>query len=34
MRGELAAAEADMTLYQPEAHCVFSLGSCFWILGP
>ena len=34
MQGEPAAAEAGMTLHQPEAHRVFSLGSCPWITGP
>ena len=34
MRGEPAAAEASMTLHQPEARCVFSRGSCPWIMGP
>ena len=34
MWGEPAAAEAGMTLHQPEARCVFSLGSCPWITGP
>ena len=34
MRGETVAAEPCMTLQQPEAHCVFSLGSCPWITGP
>ena len=34
MRGEPAEAEASMTLQQPEAHCVFSQGSCPWITGP
>ena len=34
MRGESAAAEAGVTLQQPEAHCVFSQGSCPWIMGP
>ena len=34
MRGESVAAEATMTLHQPEAHCVFSWGSCPWIMGP
>ena len=34
MRGELAAAEADMTLQSPEACRVFSQGSCPWITGP
>ena len=32
MQGEPAAAEADVTLQQPEAHCVF-WGSCPWITG-
>ena len=34
MRGEPAAAEAFMTLQQPEACRVFSRGSCPWITGP
>ena len=34
MRGEPLAAEAGMTLQQPEAHRVFSWGSCPWITGP
>ena len=34
MRGEPAAAEAGMTLHQPETCCVFSQGSCPWIMGP
>ena len=34
MRGKPAAAEAGMTLQQPEAHRVFSQGSCPWITGP
>ena len=34
MRGEPAAAEAGMTLQQPEARHVFSRGSCPWITGP
>ena len=34
MRGEPAAAEASMTLQQPEARHVFSRGSCPWIMGP
>ena len=35
MRGErTAAAEAGMTLQQPEACCVFSRGICPWITGP
>ena len=32
--GEPAAAEASMTLQQPEACHVFSQGSCPWIMGP
>ena len=32
--GEPAAAEAGVTLLQPEAHCAFSQGSCRWITGP
>ena len=28
------AAEAGMTLQQPEVCCVFSRGSCPWIMGP
>ena len=31
MRGEPAVAEAGVTLHQPEAHRVFSRGSCPWI---
>ena len=34
MRGEPVAAEASMTLQQPEARRVFSQGSCPWITGP
>ena len=34
MRGEPAAAEAGVTLQQPEAHRVFSRGSCPRISGP
>ena len=34
MWGEPAAAEAGVTLHQPEALCVFSRGSCPWITGP
>ena len=34
MRGEPAAAEASVTLHQPEARHVFSQGSCPWITGP
>ena len=34
MRREPAAAEAGMTLQQPEVHFVFSWGSCPWITGP
>ena len=34
MRGKPAAAEAGVTLHQPEARCVFFRGSCPWIPGP
>ena len=34
MQGEPAAAEARVTLQQPEACRVFSWGSCPWIMGP
>ena len=34
MRGEPAAAEASMTLQQPEVPHAFSRGSCPWITGP
>ena len=34
MQGEPAAAEADMTLQQPEAHHMFSQGSCPCTTGP
>ena len=34
MWGEPVAAEAGVTLHQPEACCVFSRGSCLWITGP
>ena len=34
MHGEPAAAEASVTLQQPEVHHVFSRGSCPWIKGP
>ena len=34
MRGEPAAAEASVTLHQPEARRAFSRGSCPWITGP
>ena len=34
MRGEPVAAEASMTLQEPEVRCVFSWGSCPWIAGP
>ena len=34
MRGEPAAAEASVTLHQPEVRRVFSRGSCPWITGP
>ena len=33
-RGEPAAAEAGVTLHQPEARRAFSQGSCHWITGP
>ena len=33
MQGAPAAAEAGMTLQQPEARRVFSRGSCPWIMG-
>ena len=34
MQGEPAVAEAGVKLHQPEAHNVFSRGSCPWITGP
>ena len=34
MQGEPAAAEAGVTLHQPETCRVFSRGSCPWITGP
>ena len=34
MQGKPAAAEAGVTLQQPEAHYVFSQRSCPWIMGP
>ena len=34
MRGKPAAAEASVTLRQPEARRAFSQGSCPWITGP
>ena len=34
MRDKPAAAEASVTLQQPEARHVFSRGSCPWITGP
>ena len=34
MQGEPAAAEACVTLHQPEARHAFSRGSCPWITGP
>ena len=34
MRGEPVAAEATMTLQQPDARRSFSRGSCPWITGP
>ena len=33
-RGEPVAAEASVTLQQPEARSAFSQGSCPWITGP
>ena len=33
VQGEPAAAEASMTLHQPEARRAFSSGSCPWITG-
>ena len=33
MRGEPAAAEASVTLQQPEVRHAFSRGSCPWITG-
>ena len=33
MQGEPAAAEAGMTLQQPEVRHVFSQGSCPWVTG-
>ena len=33
-RGEPAAAEASVTLHQPEVRRAFSRGSCPWITGP
>ena len=34
MRGKPAAAEAGVTLHQPQAHRAFSRVSCPWITGP
>ena len=34
MRGEPVVAKAGMMLQQPEVQCVFSWGSCPWIMGP
>ena len=34
MRGEPVVADANVTLQQPEGCCVFSRGSCPWIMGP
>ena len=34
MWGEPVAAEAIVTLQQPESRCVFSQGSCLCIMGP
>ena len=33
MQGESVAAEAGVTLHQREVCCVFSRGSCLWIMG-
>ena len=33
MRDEPVAAEASVTLQQPEARCAFSRESCPWITG-
>ena len=33
MRGKPPVAEADMMLQQPEAHRMFSRGTCPWIMG-
>ena len=34
MRGQPAAAEAGVTLHQPEECRASSQGSCPWIMGP
>ena len=34
MRGKSEAAGVNITLQQPKARCVFSQGSCPWIMGP
>ena len=34
MQGKPVASEAGVTLHQPEAHRVFSWGSCPWTMGP
>ena len=34
MLGEPAAAEGSVKLQQPEVFCVFSRGSCPWIMAP
>ena len=34
MQGEPVAAEASVTLHQPDAHRALSWGSCSWIPGP
>ena len=34
MQDEPVAAEAGVTLQQPEARCAFSWRSCPWIMGP
>ena len=33
MRGKCAAAEASVTLHQPEVHRAISRGSCPWLTG-
>ena len=34
MQGKPAAAEASMTLHQPQGCRAFSWGCCPWIMGP
>ena len=34
VQGKPGVAEASVTLHQPEAHRVFSWGSCPWNMGP